>query len=142
MITCVLHAKLNSVRMGGHKDITTYFSHALTYIHSVINPRSAQARVKVVDLSVCRRFFWHYRLQGGLLAIPAASELCEPEKYKGNFPEMTAFERYTMKTSKEANMHNHTGLLRPDLLALCTLGGQEVTTDGMYRLAHAIYYCR
>ena len=139
MITCVLHAKLNSERMGGHKKILphTFLMHSLTF-----TPSERAARVKVVDLSVCRRFFWHYRLQGGLLATPAASELCEPEKYKGNFPEMTAFERYTVKTSKEANMHNHTGLPRPDLLALCTLGGEEVTTDGMYRLAHAIYYCR
>ena len=35
--TCVLHAKLiNSECMGGHKDITTILSHALTYIYSVI----------------------------------------------------------------------------------------------------------
>ena len=38
-------------------------------------------------------------------------------------------------------MHNLTYLPGPDLLALCTLGAQEVTTNGMYRLPHAIYYC-
>ena len=51
---------------------------------------------------VCRRIFWHYRLRGGLLAIPAASELCELEIYKGDFPETTAFERYAVKTSKKS----------------------------------------
>ena len=39
----------------------------------------------LVCLSVCRRLFWHYRLRGGLLAIPVASELREPEKYRGDF---------------------------------------------------------
>ena len=38
-------------------------------------------------LSVCRRLFWHYRLRDGSLAIPADSELREPEKYLGDFPE-------------------------------------------------------
>ena len=33
------------------------------------------------------------------------------------------------------------GLPRPDPLALCTLGAQEVTKNGMYRLPHVIYYC-
>ena len=33
-----------------------------------------------VCVCVCRRLFWHYRLRGGPLAIPAASELREPEK--------------------------------------------------------------
>ena len=51
-----------------------------------------------VCVYVCRRLFWHYRLRGGLLAIPAASELCEPEKETGVFPETTAFE---MKTSEK-----------------------------------------
>ena len=41
---------------------------------------------------------------------------------------MTAFERYAVKTSKKANMHNPTG--RPDPLAQCTLGAQEVTRNG------------
>ena len=48
--------------------------------------------------------------RGGLLAIPAASELREPEKQKGDFPETTVFERYAVKTSEKANMHNSTGL--------------------------------
>ena len=97
----------------------------------IINPRCAcAARVTVVGLSVClsvcRRLFWHYRLLGGLLAIPASSELCEPENQKGDFPETTAFERYAVKTSEKANMHNSAGLPPPDPLALCTLEAQEV----------------
>ena len=42
--------------------------------------------------------------------IRAASELCEPEKELGDFPEMNAFERYAVKTSEKANVHNRTGL--------------------------------
>ena len=61
-----------------------------------------------VCLSVCRRLFWHYRLRGGPLAIPADSELREPENL---FPETTSFDRYAVKTSEKANMH---GLLRAD----------------------------
>ena len=62
-----------------------------------------------------------------------SSELREPEKVLGDFPETTAF---AVKTSEKANC---TGLLRPNLLALCTLEAQEVTTNGVYRLPHAIY---
>ena len=57
------------------------------HIPTLIIPRRAcAARVTVVVLSVClcvcvcRRLFWHYRLRGGPLAIPADSELREPEK--------------------------------------------------------------
>ena len=42
--------------------------------------------------------------------IPAALELREPEKQKGDFPETTAFERYAVKTSEKATMHISTGL--------------------------------
>ena len=42
-----------------------------------------------VSLSECRRLFW---LRGGPLAIPAGSELREPEKVLGDFSETTAFE--------------------------------------------------
>ena len=38
-------------------------------------------------------------------------------------------------------MQISTGLPRPCLLVLCILKAQEVTTDGVYRLLHAIYYC-
>ena len=38
-------------------------------------------------------------------------------------------------------MQISTGLPRPRPLALCILKAQEVTTKGMYRLSHAIYYC-
>ena len=56
----------------------------------------------------------------------------------GDFPETTAFEKYAVKTSEKGNKHNRTGLTA---LALCTLEAQEVTTNGMYRLPHAISYC-
>ena len=94
-----------------------------------------------VCLSVCvfvfRRLLWHYRLRGSLLAIPAASELCDTDKKEDDFPETTAVERYPVK---KAHMHNRLDLPRPDPLALCTLGAQEVTTNAMYRLPLAIYY--
>ena len=91
-----------------------------------------------VCVSVCLRLFSHYRLRGGLLAIPTAAELREPEKQKDDFPETTVFKRYAVKTSEKANMHNSAGLPRPVPLALCTLEAQEVTTKGVYRLPHAI----
>ena len=33
-------------------------------------------------------------------------------------------------------------LTRPGPFALCILKAQEVTTKGVYRLLHALYYCR
>ena len=76
------------------------------YIPVLVNRRRAcAARVTVVGLSECRCLFCHYRLRGGLLAIPAASELRELEK-KGGFLETTAFERYAVKTIEKANMQN------------------------------------
>ena len=63
-----------------------------------------------VCMCVCRRLFGHYRLRGGPLAIPTGSELREPENLLGDFPETTVFERYAVKTSEKANMHNRTGL--------------------------------
>ena len=60
---------------------------------AIINPRRAcTARVTVVGLYVCVSTLI-LAIRGGLLAIPAASELREPEKQKGDFPESTAFER-------------------------------------------------
>ena len=44
---------------------------------------------------------------GGVLAIPAASELRESENYNGDFPETTAFERYAVKTSEKGNCIIH-----------------------------------
>ena len=85
------------------------------YPHLFINPRRAcAARVTVVCfclsvcLCVCVSTF--NDVVGGLLAIPAASELREPEKQKANFPETTALEGYAVKTSEKGNMHNRTGL--------------------------------
>ena len=60
-------------------------------------------------------------------------------KLLGDFPERTAFERYAVKTSEKANMHNRAGLPRTDLPAPRTLKAQEVTTEGVRRLPHAIY---
>ena len=81
-----------------------YYSCQLTFgVHA---QRGLQQFVCLsVCLSVCRRLFWHYRLRGGLLTIPAASELREPEKEKGDFPETTVFERYAVKTSEKVNLH-------------------------------------
>ena len=73
--------------------------------------------------------------------MPAASELREPEKLVGDFPETTAFERYAAKKAKKPIWKTSTGLPRPGSLALCTLEAHEVTTNGVYRLPHAIYYC-
>ena len=82
---------------------------------SIFNPRSACAtRVTIlglcvclsVCLSVCLRLFSHYMLRGGLRAIPTTSVLQGNEKYCGDFAETTAFERYGVKTSVKANMHN------------------------------------
>ena len=68
--------------------------------------------------------------------IPTASEPREPENQLRDFPETTAFERYAVKTSEKANMHNRAGLPRTDRPTPRT---QEVTTEGVYRLPHAIY---
>ena len=53
----------------------------------------------------------------------------------GHFPEMTAFERYAVKTSEKANMHNRTGLIATHSVYL---GGSGSHNE--YRLLHAIYY--
>ena len=45
------------------------------------------------------------------------------------------------KASEQANMQISTGLPRQDVLALRTLEAQEVSTEGVYRLPHAFYYC-
>ena len=52
-----------------------------------------------------------------------------------DFPETTAFERYAVKTSEKATMHNYCAGL---LIGVYTLEAQEVTTEGVYRLPHAI----
>ena len=57
----------------------------------------------------------------------------------GDFPETTEFDRYAVKTSEKANMHNRAGLPRTDRPTLRTLGAQEVATEWVYRLQHAIY---
>ena len=62
-----------------------------------------------------------------------ASELREPENKLGDFSETSAFERYACE---KANIHNRAGADRP---TPCTLEAQEVTTEGVYRLPHAIY---
>ena len=54
--------------------------------------------------------------------------------------ETTAFERYAVKTSQKANMHNSAGLPRTDRPTPRPVEAQEVTTEGVYRLPHAIYF--
>ena len=49
--------------------------------------------------------------------IPAASELREPEEYKGDFPEMTVFERCAVKTSEKGIITQ--GLHRDLICSLC-----------------------
>ena len=61
----------------------------------------------VCDVSVCRRLFWHYRLRGGLLAIPAASELREPENKRA------IFLKRLRSRDKSSNMHISTGVTVP-----------------------------
>ena len=46
--------------------------------------------------------------------IPTASVLQGHEKECGDFAEMTAFERYGVKTSEKANMHNQHWLTSSD----------------------------
>ena len=89
-----------------------------------------------VCLSVCVDAYSGtiYKPRGGLLAIPAASELREPEKQRGDFPETTAFESYAVSWKRQLYLGP-----RPDPLALCTLETQEVTTKGLYRLPHKYY---
>ena len=77
----------------------------------IINPwHACAARVTVVILcvclSVCLRLFSDYRLRGSLCAIPTSSVLQGHEKQCSDFAETTAFERYGVKTSEKANMHN------------------------------------
>ena len=79
-----------------------------------------------VCLSVCRRLFWHYWLQGGLLVISAASELRKPEKQKGDFPEMTTLE-ICLENKRKSQYASSCWLTpRPDPLALCRLEAQEM----------------
>ena len=111
-----------------------------------INPRRAgAARVTVVGLSVCLSVC----VSTLILALQATrrpisdtsgadSELREPEKLLGDFPEMTSFERYAVKTSEKVNCIIALGLPRPDPLALCTLGASHnewhVSTPAFYLL--------
>ena len=46
--------------------------------------------------------------------------------------------RYDVKTIEKANMHIHAGLPRTDRPTPRILEAQEVTTEGVYRLSHAI----
>ena len=61
--------------------------------------------------------------------MSAATELPEPENKRG-FPATTAFERYAVKTSEKANLHNRTWLTATSSARSVYL--QEVTTNGMY----------
>ena len=87
-----------------------------------------------VCLSVTRSVTLILALQGTRRHISDTSgfrttRACKP------FHETTAFERYAVKTS---NCIIALGFPRPDPRSLCTLGAQEVTTNGMYRLSHTV----
>ena len=45
------------------------------------------------------------------------------------------------QAGEQANMQISTGLPGRDVLDLRALEAQDVTTKGVYRLPHAIYYC-
>ena len=53
-----------------------------------------------VFLSVCLRLFSHYRLRGGLSAIPTALAVHGLEKQNGDFSETTAFESDKLARSR------------------------------------------
>ena len=81
-------------------------------------------------LAVCLRLFSHYRLRGGLRAIPTASVLQGHEKQRGDFAEMTAFERYNFNTIRRENKrktntcryNQHWLIPRPGLVRLAHRG--------------------
>ena len=120
------------------------------YVAGIVNivpcyPRRAcTARVWLVGLSVCLSVTQHltspmfFRLTNDTTYLTGN----EAQKFCGDFPETTAFERYAVKTSEKANIHNLTGLTATWSARSVYFGAQEVTTNGMYQLPHAIYYCR
>ena len=89
-----------------------------------------------VCLSVCYHVFSRYAQQDGQKAIPTGSV-----PHWLYYDKNAAFESYGVKQSEGSNMQISTVLPRPRPLALCILKAQEVTTKGMYRLPHVIYYC-
>ena len=88
-------------------------------------------------MSVCLSVDAYSGITGYGVANERYHELREPGEL-GDFPETTAFERYTVKTHEKANMHNHAGLSLPDRPTPRTLEAQEVTTEGVYRLPHSL----
>ena len=52
-----------------------------------------------------------------------------------DYPETTAFERYAVKTSEKANMHNRTSLPRPIRLLFVPCGGTRSHHEGHSALA-------
>ena len=79
---------------------------------------------------------------------PAKKRQQQVQRYTGFILKMAMFVKLlrsrvmAWKPSEQANMLISTGLPRPGPLALCILKAQKVTTKGVYRLPHAIYYCR
>ena len=73
--------------------------------------------------------------------MPTGSALHLLDFKTGDFRKCAAFKSYGVKASEQANMQISTGLPRQDVLDLRTLEAQDVTTKGVYRLPHAIYYC-
>ena len=89
----------------------------------------------------------HYRLRGGLRAIPNASVLQALENENGDFSETSAFEREKLPLSRTGlrgptfNKRCACKLAHLDLIRLLCVPAQEATAKGVYRLPHAIYYC-
>ena len=101
------------------------------------------------DTLVCQ-FWWFVGLLHGS-NLPVTPRLRgkkrhrQVQRYTGLFLNLAIFIKalcsrvMVWKSSQQANMLISTGLPRPDPLALET---QEVATNGVYWLSHAIYYCR
>ena len=64
-----------------------------------------------------------------------ASELC---KHNGNFPETAVFERYAVKTSERANMHNHSGLHLDLISLLCVPWRHKKSQRRVYIYSHML----
>ena len=98
----------------------------LFYAPGYFNPwHACAARVTVLGVCVCVRL--SVCLSAAILALQATRQPMSDTnvfittrtwKIKADFPETTEFERYAVKTSEKANMHNRTSLPWP--IALCT----------------------
>ena len=94
-------------------------------LERIFNPRrTCTATVTVVGLSVCVCVDTVSDITGYEVANERYQRLqnyTNLENLLGGFPATAAFERYAVKTSKKANMHNRAGLPPTDWLTPHTL---------------------